>query len=610
MNHQCAIFAAAVLLLWIAGFVYIFAVRDVRPLADSFGLPPHVVAQVRGADKPVLVRQDSYQSNRLLDAKMTVELPTGPLKWPSQRMKHLKDDITNYKNARPGRYHGDIGKRPDGKAHAWESTLDVSLDREFPDFRNPGCGQAPYFEVAAWNNLPSASVVIIFANEPWETLMRSVHSVLNRSPPHMLMEIILVDDGSTHEDLSENGNGRLENYIKLLPKVKLVRTRERAGITRARTAGINATSSDIFVILDSHIECQDGWLEPLVHRIQQQPNTVVMPQIDNIRKTKEWTPVRGGVGCTLGLIWKLMEHHLNAVDQVSPADRFPVNAWDYISSPSMAGGLFAAHKQVFLGLGGYDLDMRGWGAENVEFSFRLWQCGARLECNECSRVSHVFGRGKFYSDNGGNAVSNRIRTAAAWMDDFGVLPWLINGKPDAVSVVHDMKEMKTVRDVLQCKDFKWFIQNVFPESEVHGVPDDVPYAGKFTHIESGSGFNRPLRGTAAETGAGGNLLYFARDHRLTHIRDDETCLHATNEWQFQWNWCWRNDRNTAFTVELQKDGIDHDEVFIRADKHQKCLTVEQGKLALVQCAPGDRSLLWSAPKLDVDEYRSAMAAVF
>lgn len=44
--------------------------------------------------------------------------------------------------------------------------------------------------------LPSASVIIIFYNEPWSVLLRTVHSVLKGSPPHLLKEIILVDDHS------------------------------------------------------------------------------------------------------------------------------------------------------------------------------------------------------------------------------------------------------------------------------------------------------------------------------------------------------------------------------------------------------------------------------
>jgi hypothetical protein len=46
------------------------------------------------------------------------------------------------------------------------------------------------------SDLPSASVVIIFTNEAWSSLIRTVHSVLNGSPTHLLKEIVLVDDCS------------------------------------------------------------------------------------------------------------------------------------------------------------------------------------------------------------------------------------------------------------------------------------------------------------------------------------------------------------------------------------------------------------------------------
>lgn len=48
-----------------------------------------------------------------------------------------------------------------------------------------------------------------------------------------------------------------------------------SGIVGARVRGIQEAKGDIFVILDSHIEVVEGWLEPLVKKIEEDARQAV-----------------------------------------------------------------------------------------------------------------------------------------------------------------------------------------------------------------------------------------------------------------------------------------------------------------------------------------------
>ena len=124
--------------------------------------------------------------------------------------------------------------------------------------------------------------------------------MLNNSPPELIKEIILVDDGSEKPWLTD---GEIEKYLSLLPKCVLVRMPEREGLMAARSNGAKIAQGDTLTFLDSHIEVNPGWLEPLMHRIAEDYHHVVMPLIDSIdADTLKYTP--GGIDI-LGFSWSL-----------------------------------------------------------------------------------------------------------------------------------------------------------------------------------------------------------------------------------------------------------------------------------------------------------------
>ena len=74
---------------------------------------------------------------------------------------------------------------------------------------------------------------------------------------------------------------------------------------RARVAGAKVASGETLTFLDSHISCSIGWLEPLMHRIAQGREHVVMPLIDGI--DRDWNYKPGGVAL-VGFNTRLVDH--------------------------------------------------------------------------------------------------------------------------------------------------------------------------------------------------------------------------------------------------------------------------------------------------------------
>ncbi|XP_069791598.1 uncharacterized protein [Narcine bancroftii] len=235
----------------------------------------------------------------------------------------------------------------------------IPLDRGVPDTRPKGCPNQ-----MVHNNLPTTSIILCFVDEVWSTLLRSVHSIFNRSPAHLIKEVILVDDFSTREYLKEN----LDKYMSQFPKVHVIHLQERHGLIRARLVGAANATGDVLTFLDSHVECNVGWLEPLLERIHLKRTKVACPVIEVI--SDEDMSYIGVNGFLRGVFtWPMNFGWKTIPDEI--IKKHNLTEMDPIKCPIMAGGLFSIDKKYFYELGTYDTGLEVWGGENMELSFKL-----------------------------------------------------------------------------------------------------------------------------------------------------------------------------------------------------------------------------------------------
>jgi len=159
------------------------------------------------------------------------------------------------------------------------------------------------------------------------------------------------------------------------------------------------------------------------------------------------------------------------------------------SSPAMAGGLFAVHREYFFEIGAFDELMEHWGGENIEIGFRAWQCGGTIELIPCSRVGHVFGGmgagcGWPGAPPGG---INKWRAIESWVDPE-YKKYFERFLPRPSVPLGDLSNMLEVKERLKCKSFKWFLKEAWPECWINQL-EERKYEGLLRNVGSGQCYN-------------------------------------------------------------------------------------------------------------------------
>lgn len=339
-------------------------------------------------------------------------------------------------------------------------------------------------------------MIVIFVDEPWSLLLRCLHSIYNRTPHELLLEIVLVNDKSNNETLGE----LVEKYSKenFGDKIRYFANPKRKGLIVTRMEGARKARGEVIVFLDSHMEVNVNWLPPLIEPIALSPTTASVPIIDSFSPyTLEYQKLghgsRGSFDWSLTYQWLL----LTTEYQKEPGDNYQLSA--------MTGGAYAINRDNFFRLGGYDEGMMVWNGENYELSFKLHLCGGNLIQVPCSHVAHTTKHRTPYRDEKYGvdySARNLKRVAEVWMDEYKDA--LYQTDPERYKLdPGNLTKAFELKKRLNCKPFKYFVEVIASDLSERFPPFEHPHFASgaifpdsnssFCITFIGPGTNEPLK---------------------------------------------------------------------------------------------------------------------
>ncbi|KAG5678098.1 hypothetical protein PVAND_007800 [Polypedilum vanderplanki] len=242
----------------------------------------------------------------------------------------------------------------------------------------------------------------------WTVLLRCIHSIYHRSPSNLLHEIILINDGSTfnelYEPLQKYFNGTFES------KVKIHQNLQREGLIKSRMIGARLAEAEVIIFLDSHMEVTNSWLPPLLEPLVYYPTYATVPIVESLNhNTFAYEYIGNGYRGTFD--WNLRYQWLPR------PQKDPEHISDNYELSSMTGGAYAIKREHFFHLGGYDEELKIWNGRVVE----------------------------------------------VWFDDYKKYFYRNDPQRYAKIDAGDLSKQFELKKKLKCKPFKYFLDVVAPE---------------------------------------------------------------------------------------------------------------------------------------------------
>ncbi len=223
--------------------------------------------------------------------------------------------------------------------------------------------------------LPEVAVVILNYNTRG-LLEQFIPKVLQSTYPNL--KLVIADNASS--------DGSADWVQQHYPKVQLIRLAENLGYAAGYNQALQNVHTPYYVLLNSDVEVTPGWLEPLVHMMQSnpdiaacQPKIMAYHQRDSFEyagASGGWIDAYGYPFCR-GRVFDTLEKDLGQYD--NPAEIF----W-------ASGACLMVHADRFHEANGFDPDFFAH-MEEIDLCWRLKNEGFQVWTCPLSTVFHMGG---------------------------------------------------------------------------------------------------------------------------------------------------------------------------------------------------------------------------
>jgi hypothetical protein len=196
-----------------------------------------------------------------------------------------------------------------------------------------------------------------------------------REQSHPPSDVVLVDDAST--------DGSIQSARKLWPGIHIIALPEPSGVIAARNAGLdfvlNRLSFDYVCFLDNDAFLEPTALAEMVAAAERDPSVgMVTPKAYQSLHGNRLA-CAGGMTANfyLGLFCDVGHDEIDDGQYDQPAD-----------VPACPGFAFLVRKEAIERVGLFDVELRRYGWEDVDYSLRVAAAGYRLRYAPKARVEH------------------------------------------------------------------------------------------------------------------------------------------------------------------------------------------------------------------------------